>query len=82
VCRGRSVVPSLGPRREPAVLSVVAVIRKRHFGTNQENLSIVEDNSAVVWHCLVHDGSERVQVGTEVFNQQADVTNNSLCMFR
>ena len=46
--------PCLGPRREPAVLAVVAVVRQKQLGTNQQDLPVVHDDAAVVRHRLVH----------------------------
>lgn len=44
------------PRGEPSQLSVVAIICHKHLWSDQENLSILDDDPAVVLDILVHNG--------------------------
>ena len=44
----------LHPRREPAEFPVVAVVRHPHLRTDEKNLTIVDDYTAVVDHIFVH----------------------------
>ena len=51
--------PVLHPRREPPELAVVAVVRHPHLWANEQNLTVVDDDPAVVDHILVCDGPVR-----------------------
>ena len=51
--------PVLHPRREPPELAVVAVVRHPHLWANEQNLTVVDDDPAVVDHILVSDGPAR-----------------------
>ena len=44
----------LHPRCEVTQLAIVAIIRKPHLWANEEDLAIVDDHAAVVYHILVH----------------------------
>ena len=43
------------PLREVAHLAVIPVIRQPHFWPNEEDLTVVDDNSTVVDDVLVND---------------------------
>jgi hypothetical protein len=53
------------PRREVAHLAVIPVIRQPHLWPNEEDLTVVDDNSTVVYDILVNDrpGRQRKSSG-------------------
>ena len=44
----------LRPGRKIPQLAIVTVISKPHLRTNEQNLPIVNDDSAIVYHILVY----------------------------
>jgi hypothetical protein len=46
----------LHPGRKPTELAVVAVVRKPHFGADEEDLLVEDDDAAIVDDVLVDDG--------------------------
>lgn len=48
-------LPMLHPWREPAKLPIVSVVRHPHFRSNEQDLPVVNDDTAVVDHVLVGD---------------------------
>ena len=44
----------LGPRSEVAKFAVVAIIREPHFGTDEDDLAIVDDDTTIIGDVLVH----------------------------
>ena len=44
----------LRPGRKIPQLAIVTVISKPHLRTNEQNLPIVDDDSAIVYHILVY----------------------------
>ena len=43
------------PWREVAHLAVIPVVRQPHFWTNEEDLTVMDDNSTVIDDILVND---------------------------
>ena len=50
----RRVAPEFGPGSEPSHLSIVAIHSKVEFWSDQQNLPVVENHTAVVTNVLVH----------------------------
>ena len=44
------------PGREVAQFPIISIICKPHLGPNEQNLLIMHDDSAIVYHVLVNDG--------------------------
>ena len=49
----------LHPWREVPHFAIITVVRKPHFGTDQQDLFVVNDHPAVVNHVLVYDWPNR-----------------------
>jgi hypothetical protein len=49
------ILPVLLPWGEVAEFSIVAIVGKPHLRSNKQNLSIVNDYSAVIYDILVDD---------------------------
>ena len=45
----------LHPRREPTKLAIVAIVCHPHLRTNEEDLRVVDNDSAVIYDVFVHD---------------------------
>jgi hypothetical protein len=51
------------PRREEPKLTIITVIRQPHFWADEKYLLVVNDDTAVVNHVLVHYGPSRIHSG-------------------
>ena len=51
----------LHPRCEVPQLAIVAVIREPHLWANEQDLAVVDDHAAVVYHVLVHHRPVRLR---------------------
>ena len=79
----------LCPWRKIPQLAIVAVISQPHLRANEQNLPIVDDDPAIVYHILVYHGpnSDLVTSGTsfrdaEHIDPHSDVTHNVHSFFR
>jgi len=50
------------PRSKIAQLSIVSVIRKPHLRSNEKDLAVVNNHSAIVDDILVNDGPDDIEV--------------------
>jgi hypothetical protein len=48
------------PRREKPEFTIITVIRQPHFWADEKYLLVVNDNTAVVNHVLVHYGPSQI----------------------
>ena len=62
------IIPKFRPWDEPSHFPVVSVHGHEELGTNQKNLTVVEDDAAVVQDILVHHRPSRERRENTVFN--------------
>lgn len=72
------------PRSEVPKLPVVAIVRKPHLGSNKKDLSIVYNNSAVVYHILVlyRPGTVLVLITLTGWHIHSDIAHDALRLLR
>ncbi len=65
----------LGPGSEPPHFTIVSIHCWRHLRSDQENLAIVENDSAVVPHVPPHDGPKQITESITVDNSLLSIAH-------
>lgn len=73
----------LCPRREVSQFSVIPIVSEPHLGADKQYLSVVNDNTAIIYDVLVDHGPASVHSKQRIQNDlhiHANIAHNSLSL--